>query len=71
MNDNQIHLNLITDILTNAGFIAEVMGNQILVSLQNQSVSTIDIQKVLMRDEIDELVKIQYSYELQCVSVSI
>jgi hypothetical protein len=70
MNDYS-HLTLIANILDNAGFITKIMGNQVLASLQNQSVSSIDVQKVLMRDDIDELVSIQYSYAFQCVTVSI
>lgn len=70
MND-QTHLELVANILNNAGFMVKIMGAQLLVSLQNQSVASIDVQKVLMRDSIDELVNIQYSYTFQCVSVTI
>jgi len=71
MNDYN-HLTLIANILDNAGFITKIMGNQVLVSLQNQKVSSMEVERVLMCDGIDEeLVSVKYSYAFQCVTVSI
>lgn len=63
-------LSALSALLQDNGYLAQIIGDKVLVSLATRLVSSNEILKVLMQEELDEYYSVVYSYSYIGVFIS-